>query len=207
MAAAGLSWLPRGMGFSPGEESRAAAVAAQAIEAQPSFGQIKPLRGRVAARRTARTGEDLAGVGCRAQEARRSRCEVGRRGAHIGQAATCPNHGICDASVHRSCRPVRLGPTSRSRASAVPLPRQSAVLVTPDLQPIVGEADDHPCLVAPANRWVAGLPSMRRPSSGGMNSAIRAQAVPPTATAPISAKVTRQPSDGMPIWAKPSVPL
>ena len=35
------------MGFSPGEESLADAVAAQAIEAQPSFGQIKPGRGRV----------------------------------------------------------------------------------------------------------------------------------------------------------------
>jgi hypothetical protein len=35
------------MGFSPGEESLAAAIAAQAIEAQPFFGQIKPERGRV----------------------------------------------------------------------------------------------------------------------------------------------------------------
>lgn len=33
---------PAAWGGSPGEESRAAAVAAQAIEAQPSFGQIKP---------------------------------------------------------------------------------------------------------------------------------------------------------------------
>jgi hypothetical protein len=41
MAAARLSWLARN-GRSPGEESRAAAIAAQAIEAQPSFGQIKP---------------------------------------------------------------------------------------------------------------------------------------------------------------------
>jgi hypothetical protein len=41
MAAARLSWLARN-GRSPGEENRAAAVAAQAIEAQPSFGQIKP---------------------------------------------------------------------------------------------------------------------------------------------------------------------
>jgi hypothetical protein len=35
------------MGFSPEEESRSAAVASQAIEVQPSFGQIKPERGRV----------------------------------------------------------------------------------------------------------------------------------------------------------------
>jgi hypothetical protein len=37
------------MGFSPGEESRSDAVAAQAIEAQPVFGQIKPRRGQVLA--------------------------------------------------------------------------------------------------------------------------------------------------------------
>ena len=72
---------------------------------------------------------------------------------------------------------------------------------------IADEADDHPCLAAPASRWVGGPPAMRCPSSGGMNSAIRAQAVPPTATAPTTAKATRQASDGMPIWAKPSVPL
>jgi hypothetical protein len=39
----------RGMGFSPGEESRSDGVAAQAIEAQPVFGQIRPSRGQVLA--------------------------------------------------------------------------------------------------------------------------------------------------------------
>jgi hypothetical protein len=37
------------MGFSPGEESQSDGVAAQAIEAQPVFGQIKPRRGQVLA--------------------------------------------------------------------------------------------------------------------------------------------------------------
>ena len=36
-------------GQSPGEESLAAAVAVQAIEAQPAFGQIEPKRGQVLA--------------------------------------------------------------------------------------------------------------------------------------------------------------
>src|SRR6202163_2824457 len=36
-------------GRSPGEESLTAAVAVQAIEAQPAFGQIKPMRGKVLA--------------------------------------------------------------------------------------------------------------------------------------------------------------
>ena len=36
-------------GRSPGEESLTAAIAVQAIEAQPAFGQIKPMRGWVLA--------------------------------------------------------------------------------------------------------------------------------------------------------------
>jgi hypothetical protein len=45
MAAVRLSCLARN-GRSPGEESLTAAVAAQAIEAQTSFGQIKPSEAR-----------------------------------------------------------------------------------------------------------------------------------------------------------------
>jgi hypothetical protein len=36
-------FVSRGMGQSPGEESLATAIAAQAIEAEPSFGQINPI--------------------------------------------------------------------------------------------------------------------------------------------------------------------
>ena len=43
-----LSCLARN-GRSPGEESLTAAVAVQAIEAKPAFGQIKPMRGPVLA--------------------------------------------------------------------------------------------------------------------------------------------------------------
>ncbi len=43
-----LSCLARN-GRSPGEESLTAAIAVQAIEAQPAFGQIKPMRGSVLA--------------------------------------------------------------------------------------------------------------------------------------------------------------
>jgi hypothetical protein len=46
MTAVRLSCLARN-GRSPGEESRADGVAAQAIEAQPVFGQIRPSRGQV----------------------------------------------------------------------------------------------------------------------------------------------------------------
>jgi hypothetical protein len=40
--------LSRGVA-SPGEESLTAAIAVQAIEAQPAFGQIEPMRGQVLA--------------------------------------------------------------------------------------------------------------------------------------------------------------
>ena len=59
----GETFLPREEWASPGEESRSAAVAAQAVEAQPAFGQIKPMRGRGArVRRTAfrRCGSERA---------------------------------------------------------------------------------------------------------------------------------------------------
>jgi hypothetical protein len=72
------------------------------------------LRGRVVARRTACMGEDVAGVGCRAQDTRRSRREEGSRSAQIGRTVARPNQGACDASVHRSCERVRLEQTSRS---------------------------------------------------------------------------------------------
>jgi hypothetical protein len=88
------------------------------------------LRGRVAVRRTDCTGEDVAGVGCRAQDARRSRREERSRGVQIGRTSGRPNHGARDASVHRSCRPVRLGPTSRRCARAAPMSREVVVRVT-----------------------------------------------------------------------------
>jgi hypothetical protein len=43
MAGLRLSWLARN-GLSPGEESLSRAIAAEAIEAEPSFGQINPSR-------------------------------------------------------------------------------------------------------------------------------------------------------------------
>ena len=42
MAAVRLSWLARGMGEAQGKKVDPSAVAAQAIEAEPCFGQIKP---------------------------------------------------------------------------------------------------------------------------------------------------------------------
>ena len=66
-------------------------------------------------------------------------------------------------------------------------------------------AQAHPSRVAPANGNDAGPPAPRRSIYGGTNSDMRAQAVPPTRTAPTIAKASRQASDGMPTWASPNV--
>ena len=57
-----LSCLARN-GRSPGEESLTAAVAVQAIEAQPAFGQIKPMRGQVLACAEQHFGDVPATIG------------------------------------------------------------------------------------------------------------------------------------------------
>jgi hypothetical protein len=58
----------RGMGVSPGEESRANSVAAQTIEAQPVFGQIEPSQRPRASRAEPQVREKMAAVGSAAQE-------------------------------------------------------------------------------------------------------------------------------------------
>src|SRR5260370_37081113 len=58
----------RGMGVSPGEESRVDSVAAQTIEAQPVFGQIEPSKRRRASRAEPQVRETMAGFGLAPQE-------------------------------------------------------------------------------------------------------------------------------------------
>jgi hypothetical protein len=73
----------RGMGVSPGEESRTGGVAAQTIEAQPVFGQIRPSRGEVRPRAEHLQGEGVADIGRAMQEVgsfhRRERSNVRQR--------------------------------------------------------------------------------------------------------------------------------
>jgi len=61
----------RGMGESPGEESRSDAVAAQAIEAQPVSSQIRPSRGKVRRAPERHRGEGTANTGFRRTRGRR----------------------------------------------------------------------------------------------------------------------------------------
>jgi hypothetical protein len=71
----------RGMGESPGEESRSDAVAAQAIEAQPVSGQIRPSRGKVRRGAEEHRGEDLAKTGFTRTRGRRLGQENDTQGA------------------------------------------------------------------------------------------------------------------------------
>ena len=82
MAAGRLSCLARN-GRSPGEESLAAAIAVQAIEAQPAFGQIKPMRGQVLACAEQHFG-DVPANDRLTQEAPRSRRRKRKPGVQKG---------------------------------------------------------------------------------------------------------------------------
>jgi hypothetical protein len=77
-----LSCLARN-GQSPGEESLAAAVAVQAIEAQPAFGQIKPMRGEVLACAEQHLG-DVPAIDRPMQEAPHSRRRKRKPGVQNG---------------------------------------------------------------------------------------------------------------------------
>jgi hypothetical protein len=83
-----LSWPARGMGFSPGEESLAAAIAVQAIEAQPAFGQIKPMRGQVLASAKQHVG-DVPSTGRLTQGGPTSRRRKRKPGVQKGGPFVC----------------------------------------------------------------------------------------------------------------------
>jgi hypothetical protein len=97
----------RGMPASPaGEESLTDAIAFQAIEAQPSFGQIKPLRGRVVrVSNSILKRSDMANIERSAQVVRRSRRRKRNPGAQKGrlQRPTTGANGNADGRC--LCRP------------------------------------------------------------------------------------------------------
>jgi hypothetical protein len=84
----------RGMGVSPGEESRANSVAAQTIEAQPVFGQIEPSQRPRASRAEPQVREKMAGFGSPKQEVemiRRRKRNAGRQKGGIIDATPTAN--------------------------------------------------------------------------------------------------------------------
>ena len=146
----------RGMGVSPGEESRVDCVAAQTIEAQPVFGQIEPSKRPRASRAEPQVREKMAGFGSARQEVetiqRRKRNE-GRQKALSSVQSQLQTSGSSAVSVstrtqstpcHRSV-PKKVATTFRSSSLAC-VPR-AAVADKLDGQ----MAQDH-CLGAAAVR-------------------------------------------------------
>ena len=92
----------RGMGVSPGEESRVDSVAAQTIEAQPVFGQIEPSQRPRASRAEPQVREKMAVLGLTWQEVetvRRRKRNEGRQKA-ISSAQSQPRtNGSSAASM------------------------------------------------------------------------------------------------------------
>ena len=96
----------------------------------------------------------------------------------------------------RPSQALRESPRSRSR---------SQTLIAPIANPSTMKRGLTPHWSFPPKDTMSDLSRDPPIDIGGTNSDMRAQAVPPTRTAPTIAKASRQPSDGMPIWANPSV--
>jgi len=198
MAAARLSWLARN-GRSPGEESLGAAVAAQAIEAQPSFGQIKPSEAaRLAVRqlfprrrrgeyhrrkRPASLGAEMetpacswAATGCRDPAAQASRQSGGAR--------------LATPRVVKALQRAHSGPAWRSdrQAGICSLQRRQV----------------HVSLVCDGGKR-CGVRPAARPGSvpGGGESHMRVKAVAATMVAPAIAIVSRHAAAGTTNCASP----
>ena len=96
----------RGMGVSPGEESRVDSVAAQTIEAQPVFGQIEPSKRPRASRAEPQVREKMAILGLTWQEVetvRRRKRNEGRQKA----LSSVQNQLQTSGSSTDLCRPGR----------------------------------------------------------------------------------------------------
>jgi hypothetical protein len=113
MASVRLSCLARN-GRSPGEESLSDAIAAQAIEAQPSSGQISQGEA-VGPRRTASSGEDVADPDGPVQERRPTRRRARSRSVGKGSLSPTPSRRQC----HRAAETSSVVPRSGDLVEAV----------------------------------------------------------------------------------------
>ena len=116
-----LSCLARN-GRSPGEESLTAAIAVQAIEAQPAFGQIKPMRGQVFARAEQHFGY-VPASDRPTQEALLSRRANENPGVHKGRplvaAPTESNAGTASHRIESVKEIARLNRSVRGTATSL----------------------------------------------------------------------------------------
>ena len=160
------------------------------------------------ARRTASSGEDVADIERPAQEARLSRRRKGNPGVRKDNVTTRQSVPTATPPMERvsvGLRGARQPERSNERPGVPGHADEPSFTAPKSNRSTMRTAQAHPSRVAPASGNDAGPPAPRRSTCGGTNSDMRAQAVPPTRTAPTIAKASRQPSDGTPIWASPNV--
>ena len=190
------------MGKAQGKKVDPSAVAAEAIEAQPSFGQIKPSEATWFARsdstRRRRGGYRMTrtrGQARQAKEKKHLRTD-GRHCMSGPRPHNAPHGGSCRICWRRHPGPIE--PLQRPRSGHA-----------------LGIRDRSSRPVEIANRGSSALPatsadqamSRRRQclsGTGRAESAMRAQAVAATTIAPVTATACRQPSADMPMCARPS---
>ena len=157
------------------------------------------------ARRTASSGEDVADTerlhkspGFPGDEKETPWFEKGQRHDPAIRADG-------DTAMARVARPGDIRRPERSKERLAFYGHADEPLTAPNSSRSTMRTAAYPSLVAPPKGNDAGPPAPRRSTGGGANSDMRAHAVPPTRIAPTIANAPRQPSDGTPIWASPSV--
>jgi hypothetical protein len=194
-----LSCLARN-GRSPGEESLTAAIAVQAIEAQPAFGQIKPMRGQVLACAEQHFGE-VPASDRPTQEALRSRRAKRNPGVQKG-APTC----------RRADRIQRWRRDAPDRSRSKRLPGSIEVCVAPrhhcHIDGLAIRADPDrdttdpwshlPLVTAPIGDWAEPGATLPPGAAGSVRIDTGAQAVHPTVMAPKTANTSRHQPEGTP---------
>jgi hypothetical protein len=186
-----LSCLARN-GQSPGEESLSAAIAVQAIEAQPAFGQIKPRRGQVLAYAEQRFG-DVPASGRVTQEAPHSRRAKRNPGVQKGHPlVAAQTESNASAATHRIVVGQR---DCRDRDIAVMLTGWLVALIPTERRRIHGAT----CPWSLPQSVTGLAPGQHSHRSGLSQDRHARRAVHPTVTAPKMANTFRHQPGRIPI--------
>jgi len=203
--AAGDFLASRGMGEAQGKKVDPSAIAVQAIEAQPTFGQIKPMRGKVLActeqhsrRRASYQSVRTRDPGASGKEEKTWRTE--RRPSVDETNRTNDNA----PSLQDYRRPTGSSPPVRSAPARAVISRSRRTTASRSIASREKtEPNDHPSVVTDPKHGPKGDGAEPAPtpslSTGVVNIATRAQAVHPMPTAPTKANTSRHHSEEMPI--------
>ncbi len=167
--AAGDFLASRGMGEAQGKKVDPSAVAAQAVEAQPSFGQIKPWRGRVV--RAEQHPQKKRGRTSNVPPKRSGLPGEERKSHRTDKTRTETDQSLRTAPPPRERLSVGLEPlasTNVTGTATFPVTRTSGHRAE-IRQPVDDEGQAHLSLVAAANRSDAAPAKTPRSRYGGAN--------------------------------------